>query len=181
MTAPLERGASPLDRRGDSGLGQECGARAETENRGEATINWLGTQQFVLAKSSRSAAVDDGVSAWGTLTARTGRDALARDSLKLHRHQRGRRIAITQQMLLKTEMQRSMQPAWDATINLLDEDNEDVATQQSEITKWPGTQQFILVAKGRRGIKRCQTGMRRGGDHKSEMKRTAPWHPPLPS
>ena len=135
MTAPLERGASPLDRHDDSGRGQECGARTETENRGETTVNWLGMQQFVSAKSSRSAAVDDGVSAWGALTARTGRDALGRNSLKMHQHQRGRRIATTQRMLLKTEMQRSMQPARDATINLLDEDDEDVVTQQSEITK----------------------------------------------
>ena len=39
------RGTSPLDCRDDSGRGQECETRAETENRGEATM--LGSQQFV--------------------------------------------------------------------------------------------------------------------------------------
>ena len=79
------------------------------------------------------------------------------------------------------EMQRSMHPSRDTTSNLLDEEDEDVATQQPEITNRLSTQQFILVAKGRRGIKRCQAGRRRGEDHKIGMKRTPPWHPPLPS
>ena len=69
--------------------GVESVARVETENRGEATINLLGTQQFVSAGNSRSATVDDSVSGRGPLTARTGRDALARDSLRLHPHQWG--------------------------------------------------------------------------------------------
>ena len=64
--------------------GVESVARAETENRGEATINLLGTQQFVSARNSRSAMVDNSVSGQWPQTARTGWDALARDSLRLH-------------------------------------------------------------------------------------------------
>ena len=47
MTALLESGASPLDRCDDSGRDRECGARTETENRGKATINLLGMQQYM--------------------------------------------------------------------------------------------------------------------------------------
>ena len=74
-----------------------------------------------------------------------------------------------------------MYPARATTSNLLDEEDEDVATQQLEITNLLSTQQFTSVAKGRRGIRRCQAGKRRGEDHKIGMKRTPPWHPPLPS
>ena len=49
MTAPLENGTSPLDHRDDSGWERVCGTHAETGNRGETTINLLGTQQFVSA------------------------------------------------------------------------------------------------------------------------------------
>ena len=49
MTAPLEKGASPLDRRDDSGWGRGCGAHTETENRGKEAINLLGMQQFFPA------------------------------------------------------------------------------------------------------------------------------------
>ena len=49
MTVPLENGASPLDHCDDNGRDQEYGTSAETGNRGEATINSLGTQQFVSA------------------------------------------------------------------------------------------------------------------------------------
>ena len=87
MTVPLENRASPLDHRDDNGRDQEYGTSAETGNRGEATINSLGTQQFVSVRNSRSATVDNSVSGRRPLTARTERDALARDSLRLHRHQ----------------------------------------------------------------------------------------------
>ena len=87
--------------------GVESVTRAEIENRGEETINLLGTQQFVSARNSRSATVDDSVSGRRPLTARTGRDALARDS----------KIASTSSGVVNYHSTASAVGNGDATIN----------------------------------------------------------------